>query len=373
MTSWSGVDFPLGLRHPLGMFWHVILVLFSPVYLMFALLFRDDRARLVVALYQQVLVLQRQLGKRPSLVKGERLALVLSSLVLGKEKLREALLVVKPSTLVGWHRAIVRRHWRLLSRRKPGRPPEITPEMEQLVLRIARENRWMGYGKIAGEMRKLGFSRFGRTSVKRILNQHGLTPESRRSTGLSWLQFFSHYGQFIWASDYLTLTTASLRTYYVIFFLEIATRRICFWNVSTSPDESWVSQQFRNLSIVSDDLPKYLIHDRDDKYPRSADSLMEDVGTEVIRLPARSPDLNAYAERWIPSLRQECLDRIIILSEAHLRWVRGEYVRYYNERRPHQSLQHLPPEALAEYPCQGEVVRRPVVGGIINDYYRLAA
>ena len=113
--------------------------------------------------------------------------------------------------------------------------------------------------------------------------------------------------------------------------------------------------------------------DRDDKYPRSADALLEDVGTKVIRLPARSPDLNGYAERWIGSLRQECLDRIIILNEAHLRWVLGEYVRYYNERRPHQSLQHLPPEALAEYPGQGEVVRRPVVGGIINDYYRLAA
>jgi transposase InsO family protein len=355
------------------MFWHVILVLFSPVYLMFALLFRDDRARLVVALYQQVLVLQRHVGKRPSLVKGERLALVPSGLLLAKERLGEALMIVKPETLVGWHRAIVRRQWRLLSRRKPGRPPEITPEMEQLVLQIARENRWMGYGKIAGEMRKLGFARFGRSSVKRILNQHGLTPESRRSTGLGWLEFFSHYGRFIWASDYLTITTAVLSTYYVIFFLEIATRRIVFWNVATSPDQAWVTQQFRNLSIVTDDLPKYLIHDRDGKYPRSADSLMEDVGTEVIRLPARSPDLNGHAERWIRSLRQECLDQIIILNEAHLRWVLAQYVRYYNQRRPHQSLQHLPPEALDAYPCEGKIVSRPVLGGLINDYCRLAA
>ena len=110
------------------MFWHLILVLFSPVYLMFALLFRDDRARLVVALVQQVLVLQRELGRRPSLVKAERIALVLSGLLLARRRLREAILIVKPETLVGWHRAIVRRHWRLLSRRRPGRPPEITPE-----------------------------------------------------------------------------------------------------------------------------------------------------------------------------------------------------------------------------------------------------
>jgi transposase InsO family protein len=355
------------------MFWHLILILFSPLYLMFALIVRGDQARLVVALYQQVLVLQRQLGKQPSLMKGERLALVLSGLLLARERLGEALLIVKPETLVGWHRAIVRRHWRLLSQSKPGRPPEITPEMEQLVLRIARENRWMGYGKIAGEMRKLGYCRFGRTSVKRILTQHGLTPERRHSFGLGWLQFFAHYGQFIWASDFATVTTATLQTDYLIFFLEIGTRRIIHWNVSTSPDEAWVAQQFRNLSVLSDDLPKHLIHARDSKYTRHADSLLEDVGTEVIRLPVRSPNLNAHAERWIRSLRQECLDRVIILNEAHLLWVLREYVRYYNERRPHQSLGHLPPEALSEYPGHGDVVSRPVLGGLINDYSRLAA
>ena len=97
------------------------------------------------------------------------------------------------------------------------------------------------------------------------------------------------------------------------------------------------------------------------------------MGTQVIRLPVRSPDLNGYAERWVRSLRQECLDRIIILNEAHLRWVLREYVRYYNQRRPHQSLGHLPPEALPEYPCHGEIISRPVLGGLIHDYCRLAA
>ena len=355
------------------MFWYVMLMLLSPLYLMFGLVFRSEQARLVLALYHQVLILQRQLGKRPSLVPVERLALVLSGLLLGKQKLTEALMIVKPETLVGWHRAIVRRHWRLLSRKKPGRPPEITPEMEQSVLRIARENRWMGYGKIAGEMRKLGFVRFGRSSVARILKKHGLTPERQHSFGLGWLQFLCHYGRFIWASDFCTVTTATLTTYYVVFFLEIGTRRIIHWNVSTSPDEAWVAQQFRNLSVVNDDVPRYLIHDRDSKYTQYADSLLEGAGTKAIRLPVRSPDLNAYAERWIRSLRQECLDRIIILNEAHLRWVLREYVRYYNERRPHQSLQHLPPEAPDAYPCEGKIVARPVLGGLINDYCRLAA
>jgi len=355
------------------MFWYAMLMLFSPLYLMFGLLFRGEQARLVLALHHQVLVLQRQLGKRPRSASSERLALVLSSLLLGKQKLAEALMIVRPETLVGWHRAILRRHWRLLSRRRPGRPPEITPEMEKWVVRIARENPWMGYGKMAGEMRKLGFVRFGRSSVARILNKHGLTPERRCRTSLGWLQFLGHYGRFIWASDFCTVTTAALRTYYLVFFLEIGTRRIIHWNASASPDEAWVTQQFRNLSVVSDDLPRYLIHDRDDKYPRSADSLLGDVGTEVIRLPVRSPSLNGYAERWIRSLRQECLDRIIILNEAHLRWVLGEYIRYYNQRWPHQALQHLPPEAPDAYPCEGKIASRPVLGGLINDYYRLAA
>jgi hypothetical protein len=163
------------------MFCYVMFMLFSPVYLMFGLVYRGEQARLVLALHHQVLILQRQLGKRPSLVPIERLALVLSSLLLGKKRLTAALLIVRPETLVGWHRAIVRRHWRFLSRRKPGRRPEITPEMVQWVVRIARENPRMGYGKIAGEMRKLGFVRFGRSSVARILKRHGLTPERRRS------------------------------------------------------------------------------------------------------------------------------------------------------------------------------------------------
>ena len=355
------------------MFWYLMLLLFSPLYLMFGLVVRSEQACLVLALHQQVLILQRQLGKRPTLVASERLALVLSKLLVSKERLAEAVKIVRPQTLVGWHRALVRRHWRLLSRKKPGRPPEITPEMEQLVLSIAKANLWMGYGKIAGEMRKLGFARFGRSSVARILAKHGLTPERRHSLGWGWLQFLTHYGRFIWASDFCTVTTATLQTYYVVFFLEIGTRRIVHWNVSTSPDEAWVSQQFRNLSVVSDDLPRYLIHDRDSKYALHADSLPEDVGTKVIRLPVRSPDLNGYAERWIRSLRQECLDRIIILNEAHLRWVLTEYVRYYNQRRPHQSLGHLPPEALDAYPSQGRIVARPVLGGLINDYCRLAA
>ncbi|HUW12600.1 MAG TPA: integrase core domain-containing protein [Anaerolineae bacterium] len=358
------------------MFYYLLLLFLSPLYALLGRLLLYDRDREIVALRQQLSIMQRRLGKRPSLVPAERLALVLSSLHLARHRLLGAMMIVTPATVVGWHRKIVARHWTLLSGRKPGRPRSITPEMKQLVLRIARENRRWGYTKIAGEMRKLGFSRFGRSTVARILKRHGLTPARRRGVGLSWVKFFAHYGRFIWASDYLTVTTATLRTYYVIFFLfflDIATRRIVFWNVSISPDEAWVAQQFRNLSVVNDELPRYLIQDRDSKYTLHADSLLEGAGTKVIRLPVRSPDLNAYAERWIRSLREECLDRIIVLNEAHLRWALREYTSYYNARRPHRSLRLLPPEAHDQYPSEGPILRQSILGGLINDYCRQAA
>jgi len=355
------------------MLWNVLLLLFSPWYLLLSRLLRDDRDRQILLLHQQLLIAQRRAGKRFCLSRGEKLTLVLGSLGMKTRQLLDSLVLVKPATLVGWHREIVRRHWTTFrAGRRPGRPP-ISEEARRLLVRIARDNPRMGYTKLAGEMRKLGYADFGRSTVARILKQHGLTPERRRGGGLSWLQFLRHYGQFIWASDLCTVTTATLRTYYLVFFLEIGTRRIIHWNVSTSPDEARVAQQFRNLPVVSDDLPRYLIHDRDRKYTRRPDSLLEVGGTKVIRLPVRSPDLNGYAECWIRSLRQECLDRIIVLNESHLRWVLEEYVRYYNERRPHQALQHLPPEAPEAYPCEGTIVARPVLGGLINDYGRLAA
>ncbi len=182
-----------------------------------------------------------------------------------------------------------------------------------------------------------------------------------------------HYDQFISACDFFTVTAATLRTYYVLFFIEIGTRRLVFWNVSDSLDGIWTAQQFRNLSVTHDNLPRYLLHDRDSKFTAHADALLGDVGTEAIRLPARSPNLNAHAERWIRTVRDECLGRIIGLNEIYLRWVLTEFIQYYNERRPHRSLGLRPPGGPAGYSREGEVTRRQVLGGLITDYYRKAA
>ena len=354
------------------MFWHSLLILLSPCYVLVLRLLRDDRDRQILALRQQVLILQRQVGQRPSLNRIERLGLVLSGLALVRRKMADTIMIVRPATLVDWHREIVRRHWTFHSPRRPGRP-KVSAEAEQLVLRIARENPRMGYGRIAGEMRKMGFRHFGRSTVRRILRRNGLAPLRCRGRGLSWAESLGHYQRFIWACDFFTVTAATLRTYYVLLVLEIGTRRIQFWNVSESPDGDWVAQQFRNLSVVSEELPEYLIRDRDDKLTVRADALLQAAGAEIIRLPVRSPDLNGHIERCIRTLREECLDRITILNEGHLRWVLAEFVRYYNERRPHRSLSLRTPAGPRDYPRQGEITRRQVLGGVVNDYYRKAA
>ena len=284
------------------MLWHLFLVLLSPLASLISGLLRDDRDRQILALRQQVVILQRQLGKRSHLTRAEKLALLLTCARMRQRQVLDCLMVIKPATLIGWHRQIVRRHWTFRQRRRPGRP-RISRQAEQLVLRIARENPTWGYGKIAGEMRKLGFARFGRSTVQRILKRHGLWPRPSRG-GLRWHDFLGHYAQFIWACDFFTVTTATLRTYYVLFFIEISTRRIVYWNISEHPDGEWVAQQFRNLAVVHDGLPGYLIHDRDSKFTAHADQLLRAMGTKPVLLPIRSPDLNAHAERWIRTARE---------------------------------------------------------------------
>jgi transposase InsO family protein len=187
---------------------------------------------------------------------------------------------------------------------------------------------------------------------------------------LSWTAFLTHYRDFIWATDFFTVTTATLRTYHVLLVLEVRSRRIRFWNVTQSPDGEWVRQQFRNLCLDSEQRPRFLLRDRDGKFTRQADEVLEAEGVDVLRLPARSPHLNAHMERCIRTLREECLDRIIILNEMHLRWVLATFVVYYLTRRPHRSLRLRVPHGPAHYPRDGPVVRRPVLGGLINDYYR---
>ena len=353
------------------MFYYLHLFLLAPIFSLLSSLLKDDQNREVLLLRQQLLILQRQLGRKPVCGRLEKLALLLAALGLAKQRLASTLLIVQPDTLLRWHRDLVRRQWTFRRKPRAGRPP-LTADIQEMVVRLARENPHWGCRKIQGEMLKLGL-KVGRSTIVRLLRRHGLGPPPGHGLSLTWSKFLGQYRDFIWATDFFTVTTTRLRTFYVLFFMELRRRRILLVNVTMHPGADWVVQQLRNLSFQHDHLPRFILHDRDTKFSEAFDALAEASGTEIIKLPARSPNLNAFAERRVRSVREECLDQIIVLNERHLRYVLKEYVDYFTKRRPHQGLKQEIPDRREGLRATGRVRSRPVLGGLINDCFREAA
>jgi len=277
--------------------------------------------------------MQRQLGRKPVCGRLEKRALLPAALSLAKQRLASTLLIVQPDTLLRWHRDLVRRPWTFRRKRRAGRPP-LTADIQDVVIRLARGNPHWGGRKTQGEMLKLGL-KVGRNTIVRLLRRHGLLPPPDHRRSLTWSKFLGQYKDFIWATDFFTVTTARLRRFYVLFFLELRRRRILLVNVTEHHSAEWVVQQLRNLSVQHDHFPRFVLPDRDTKFSEAFDAFVEASGAEITRLPARSPNLNAFAERWVRSVRQECLDQIIVLTERPLRYVPKEYVSYFTKRRPH--------------------------------------
>jgi putative transposase len=288
--------------------------------------------------------------------------------------LADSVRLFQPATLIGWHRELVRRKWTYQPSCSPGRPP-IAEELERWIVQIARENPGLGYKKLAGELRKLGFQ-VSKTTIGTVLQRHGILPAPERNRrGSSWRTFLTQYQRQFLACDFFTVETLGITTLYVLFFIEHATRRVYLAGCTKHPHEAWVVQQARQTTWALEDRPlpiRYLIHDHDTKFAESFDTVFESTGVEIIDPPFQAPNANAIAERWVRSLREECLDQVIILSEWHLRQVLKEYVTYYNTRRPHQGLRQESPLGL-EVISQGPIQRRAILGGVINDYYREAA
>ena len=286
---------------------------------------RDSLAREVelLALRHELAVLRRQVG-RPRLRRADRAFLAALARLLPGERRRR--LAVTPQTLLRWHRELVRRKWAQPARGR-GRPP-LEQHVRQLVLRLARENPRWGYPRIAGELGKLGFT-VSASSVRRILLATGLQPAPRR-IGLSWQQFLRQQATSILACDFFTVETLTLRRYYVLFFIELATRRVHLAGATTNPTGAWVTQQARNLAI-SDKLAniRYLVHDRDSKFSAAFDELFRSEGVTVIHTPVRAPQANAYAERFVRTIRNECLDWLLIVGRRHLEHTLRVYTTHY--------------------------------------------
>lgn len=323
----------------------------------------------LLVLRHQLAVLRRQ-ERRPRLRPADRALLAALARLLPPPR-RHGLLV-RPQTLLRWHRELVRREW-TQPQRAPGRPPT-DDRVRGLVLRFARENPRWGYPRIAGELLKLGM-RVSPSTVRRILLANGVGPAPSRS-GPSWRQFLRHQATTMLACDFFTVETLSLRRFYVLFFIELESRRVHLAGCTTNPTGVWVTQQARNLSFTGlFDRMRFLIHDRDSKFAAAFDEVFRSEGIKVIHTPIRAPQANAYAERFVRTIRAECLDWLLIIGRRHLESVLRSYTAHYNRERPHRAPELHPPEPATVLcrPHIGGIERRDRLGGLIHEYHRAAA
>jgi putative transposase len=320
-------------------------------------------------LRHQLAVLGRQ-DRRPRLRPADRALLAALARLLPAR--RRHGLVVTPQTLLRWHRELVRRKW-AQPRRAVGRPPT-DGRVRELVLRFARENPRWGYPRIAGELLKLGLP-VSPSTVRRILLGNGLGAAPRRA-GPTWRDFLRQQAASMLACDFFTVETISLRRFYVLFFIELESRRVHLAGCTTNPTGAWVTQQARNLSFTGlFERMRFLIHDRDSKFTAAFDEVFRSEGINVIHTPIRAPQANAYAERFVRTIRAQCLDWLLIIGRRHLESVLRSYTAHYNRERPHRGLALLSPDSTNANPrpSAGEIKRRDRLGGLIREYHRAAA
>jgi len=340
----------------------------------------DQKDLEILFLRQQLAVVRRRQKRGPSLSPFEKFlfATLITRLKQTGQPVREQLgnflLLFQPDTLLRWHRDLVRKKWTYTSARNRGGRPKTDAAIEALILRLVRETGWGG-GKLHGELKKLGVT-IGETTLRDILRRHNIPPApERQRRATSWRTFLKHYRHQLLACDFFTVETLRLQTVYVFFFIEVGTRRVHLAGITAHPTSAWVNQQARNLpwQLEESGYPaRYLIRDRDSKYTAVFNAIFKAEGVEVIKTPVRAPKANAFAERWIRSVREECLDRLIILDQRHLHYVLTEYLDYYNRARPHQGIEQRTPIPLPVSNPEGQIERRDILHGLIHDYRRVA-
>jgi putative transposase len=340
------------------------------------LLCRSERSKeLEILLLRHELAILRRQPRRTRLRPVDRA--ILAALARALPRSAWTSLSVSPATLLRWHRQLVRRRW-TYPHRRPGRPP-LDRRIHALVARLARENPAWGYRRIVGELQNLGIS-VSATSVRTILARHGLRPAPQRDE-LSWRDFLRQQAATTLACDFFTVETAWLKRIYVLFFISLESRRVEFVACTPNPTGAWVAQQARNLLMSLDDRGqplRFLIHDRDCKFSGGFDYVFQSDGIAVIRTPVQAPNANAHAERWICSVRRECLDRLLIFSRRQLEHVLGVYTRHYNRHRPHRALALRPPEQATKSatplsaPPYPQLKRTDLLGGLIHEYEHAA-
>jgi putative transposase len=320
-------------------------------------------------------ILKAQLNGKLKLSDAERGVLGKIGHRLGRKVLADVATIARPDTILGWYRKLVARKFDGSARRGPGRP-RIRREVEQLIIRMARENRDWGYDRIAGALGNLGHEISDQT-VGNVLRRHGLPPASERRRTTTWSTFIRTHMELLAGTDFFTaevLTLRGLVTYYVLFFIHLESRRVDIAGITVHPNEPWMKQIARNATM--DDYGvlrdcRYLLHDRDTKFTRSFRAIIVSGGVEPLALPARSPNLNAYAERWVRSVKEECLSKLILFGERSLERAVSNYVDHFHAERNHQGKGNVllfPREA--DRKREGPVQCRERLGGLLRYYHR---
>ena len=326
-------------------------------------------------------ILRSQVQGRLRLNDSERKSLAEIGARLGRKALAEVANVVKPETLLAWHRRLVARKFDGSKRRgRVGRPPT-DRELEELVVRLARENRGWGYDRIQGALQNLGYLISDQT-VGNILRRHGIAPAPERRKETSWKEFIRAHREVLAATDFFTAevwTRAGLVTSYVLLFIRLQTRQVYLAGITPHPTEAWMRQVARNVTMAEIGFLngcRYVLHDRDAKFSSGFDQILAAGGVEPVRLPARSPNLNAICERWIGSVRAECLSKLILFGEASLRQALAEYISHHQHERNHQGQGNVVLFPMAEDrvgETDGPIVVRERLGGMLKFYHRPAA
>jgi putative transposase len=315
-------------------------------------------------LLRQQLIVAARTVKKPRFTTYERgLLVILARLV---PRWRDALLVVKPDTILRWHREGFRLFWRARSRPPEASVPRVSPATVDLIRRLANDNRLWGAERIRGELLKLGIRVAKRTIQKHMRRLHGPHP-----WGQSWSPFLKSHLHQSWACDFLQLYDIWFQPIFAFFIIELGSRKVVHVAATRHPSTTWVAQQLRNATPFGDG-PRFFIRDNDDKFGPAFDRAAKGAGVRVLRTAPKAPLMNSFCERFLGSVRRECLDHVVVLGERHLGRVLREYcLSYFNRARPHQGIGQLVPFGSANSASGGgEVVAVPVLSGLHHDYRR---
>jgi len=344
--------------------------LFGELLLLLGKMTHGDLMKQIEYLKAENEILRKRMGKHIRTTPAERRKLLRYGLPLDKE-IKGLISIVRYETFQLWVRRYKRKQEPEKVKRR-GRPKTLK-EIRLLVVRLAKENSW-GYVRILGELKKLGINRLSKSSIKNILKKNNLDPNPERSKD-NWNSFIKRHFKTLWACDFFTkqvLTTLGPRVFFVLFFINVKTRKVHIAGITRYPNREWVSKHTKSLlSLLDYDKKgkKLLIRDRDAKFSREFDEQFGNSGFTVQKIPFMSPNLNPHAESWIGTIKRECLNHFFVFGERHLRYLIKEYVKYYNSTRPHSSIDNMPLEYRSRKNV-GKIRCRSSLGGIIRHYYR---